>query len=86
MAKYFIPENIAISESGFLFLPSTGETFTLNQIGKEILKLIRSKSSEEEITNLITENYDIDKATAIKDLVDFIFQLKHYSILKEEWK
>lgn len=84
MAKYFIPENIAISESGFLFLPSTGETFTLNQIGKEILNLIRNKFSEEDIVNSIVENYDVDKATVHNDLGDYILQLKHHSILKEE--
>ncbi len=84
MSNYFVPENIAISESGFLFLASTGETFTLNQIGKEIFNLIRYKSSEEEIVNSITNSYDIDKATAHKDLADFITQLKHYLILKEE--
>lgn len=84
MNNFIIPENIAISESGFLFLAGTGETFTLNQIGKEIFNLIRTKSSEDEIINLIVNDYDIDKATAHKDLGEFILQLKHYSILKEE--
>lgn len=84
MSSFIIPENIAISESGFLFQPSTGETFTLNQVGKEILNLIRSKKSEEEIVNLIADNYDIDIATAHKDFADFVNQLKQYSILKEE--
>jgi hypothetical protein len=84
MSNYFIPENIAISESGFLFLAGTGETFTLNHIGRDIFYLIRSKSSEDEILNSIISDYDIDKATAHKDLTDFIAQLKHYSILKEE--
>ena len=83
MVNFIIPENIAISESGFLFLAGTGETFTLNQIGKEIFNLIRSKSSEKEIINSIVNDYDIDKATAHKDFADFISQLKHYSILKE---
>lgn len=84
MSTFFIPENIAISESGFLFLAGTGETFTLNQIGKEFFNLIRTKTSEEEIINSIVNEYDIDKATAHKDLADFIAQLKHYSILKQE--
>lgn len=83
MSKYFIPENIAISESGFLFLASTGETFTLNQMGKEIFNLIRSNISEEEIVAAILDNYEVDKSTALKDISDFIAQLKHYSILKE---
>lgn len=83
MSNYFIPENIAISESGFLFVASTGETFTLNQIGKEIFNLIRSNVSEEKIVAAITNNYDVDKSTVIKDIADFVAQLKHYSILKE---
>lgn len=84
MNNFVIPENIAISESGFLFLAGTGETFTLNQIGKEILNLIRTKSSEEEIINSIVDAYDIDRATAHKDFADFIAQLKQFSILKAE--
>jgi hypothetical protein len=83
MSKLIIPENLAISESGFLFLQGTGETFTLNQVGKDIVDLIKSKSSEEEVINEIVELYDIDKSTVQKDLGDFIAQLKHFSILKE---
>lgn len=84
MSNFNIPENIAISESGFLFLAGTGESFTLNQIGKEIFNLIRTKSSEEETIGSIVENYDIDKSTVQKDLADFITQLKQYSILIKE--
>ncbi len=84
MNNFIIPENIAISESGFLFLAGTGETFTLNQIGKEIFNLVRFKSSEEDIINSIVNDYEIDKTTASKDFADFITQLKHYSILKKE--
>jgi hypothetical protein len=84
MNDYIIPENIAISESGFLFLAGTGETFTLNQIGKEIFNLIRSKSSDEEIINSLVKEYDVDKATAQKDLADFFTQLKHFSIVKDK--
>ncbi len=83
MSKLIIPENLAISESGFLFLQGTGETFTLNQVGKDIVDLIKSKSCEEEVINEIVELYDIDKSTVQKDLGDFIAQLKHFSILKE---
>ena len=84
MNNFNIPENIAISESGFLFLAGTGESFTLNQIGKEIFNLIRTKSSEEEIIDSIVNDYDIEKSTVQKDLADFITQLKQYSILIKE--
>lgn len=83
MSKLIIPENLAISESGFLFLQGTGETFTLNQVGKNIVDLIKSKASEEEVISEIVASYEIDRTTVQKDLGDFIAQLKHYSILKE---
>lgn len=83
MSKLIIPENLAISESGFLFLQGTGETFTLNQVGKDIVDLIKSKSTEEEVIKELVDSYNIDRSTVQKDLGDFIAQLKHYSILKE---
>ena len=33
-----LKKNIATSESGFVFNPSTGDSFSLNTIGAEILK------------------------------------------------
>jgi hypothetical protein len=36
-----IKENIALSENGFVFNPSTGNSFTLNNTGKEVLMMIK---------------------------------------------
>jgi len=82
MKKYHIPEYIAISDNGFLFLPSTGETFTLNQIGKEIFKMIQAGEDEERIFEHITSEYDVDNSIIEKDFSDFILQLKSYSLVK----
>jgi len=82
MRKYHIPEYIAISDSGFLFLPSTGETFTLNQIGKDIFKMIQSGKDDDAIFEQITAEYDVEKQTLEKDFSDFIQQLKSYSLVK----
>ncbi|MHC1736492.1 MAG: PqqD family protein [Ignavibacteriaceae bacterium] len=82
MKKYHIPEYIAMSDTGFLFLPSTGETFTLNQIGKEIFKMIQSGENDETIFERITIEYDVDKNIIEKDFSDFVMQLKSYSLIK----
>ncbi len=76
MNKYRIPENLAISDSGFLFLASTGETFSVNEIGKEILKGIQLHKTDEEIINDLLNDYDIDKQSLQKDFDDFILQLQ----------
>lgn len=83
MNKYLIPSNLAVSDSGFLFMPSTGETFTLNQPGREIFKMIQSGKEFEEVLEFISGEYDIDGVSAEKDLTDFLGQLKNYNLIKE---
>lgn len=83
MSKYLIPSNLAVSDSGFLFMPSTGETFTLNQPGREIFKMIQSGKEFEEVLEFISGEYDIDAVSAEKDLNDFLGQLKNYNLIKE---
>jgi hypothetical protein len=82
MNNFIIPENLAISDSGFLFLSSTGETFTLNETGREVLKLLQQKFSYSEIVEKISNDYDVDLTEFEKDLDDFISRLKNYSLLK----
>ena len=37
-----IKKNVAISESGYIFNPSTGDSFTVNPIGIEIFNMIKA--------------------------------------------
>lgn len=83
MSSYTVSENIAISDSGFVFHPVTGETFTLNPIGKEILTQIQKGISLEEITIEITEKFDVEKNVVERDLEDFLSQLKNFGVIIE---
>jgi len=83
MNNFKIPTNIAISESGFIFLPSTGETFTVNYLGSEIINLLKENKGYEEILSFLLDEYDIEVKTLTKDLNDFLNQLKNLNILKE---
>ncbi len=79
-----INKNIAISESGFLFNPSTGDSFSTNPIGKEIITLIKEEHSLEQIVKQIHLKYAVDQDTFEKDLADFLYILKINHILKED--
>lgn len=81
MKTFIVPENIAISDSGFIFLPSTGETFTLNEIGKQIFKLLQAKKTIAEISSEISKEYDIDTLTLERDIEDFILRLKSLNLV-----
>ncbi len=83
MEQYKITSNLAISDNGFMFLPSTGESFTLNPIGKEIVENLKSAKTLEEISHTLAEEYDADEQIIERDLNDFLQQLKNFNLIEE---
>ena len=80
----YINKNIAISESGFIFNPSTGDSFSTNHLGQDIIRLLQSEKSTEEVIHSLQEKYSVDKQTIENDLGDFLYMLKTYQIIKED--
>ena len=81
-----IKKNIAISESGYVFNPSSGESFTVNPIGIELVNMIREEKTFEEISKTLLTKYNTDSDTFEKDYHDFIGFLKLYHLLENEEK
>ena len=78
IAKEFILRDIA----GECVLVPTGATtqefnglITLSDTGKFIWEHIEKVDSLDELIGLVLENYEIDKETATKDVVEFVAQL-----------
>jgi hypothetical protein len=76
--------NVAISENGFIFDPTTGESFSTNQEGAEIIKLIKENKNYDEIKQYFLENYDIDEITFERVFFDFISMLNYYNLLETD--
>jgi hypothetical protein len=76
-----LKRNIAISESGFVFNPTTGDSFSLNAVGTDILKLLKEGKDENEVKKTIRTWYDVDQETLDKDLYDFLKMLGQYKLL-----
>jgi hypothetical protein len=79
-----IKKNIAVSESGFVFNPTSGDSYSINEVGREILAYLGEHKSPEEITSLMTDSYDIDTASFEKYFYDFISMLRQFELLDEE--
>ena len=79
-----INHNLAVSESGFLFNPGSGESFTVNPIGAEIIAMLRNGKSRTEIIDSITQLYQVDRNSFEKDLQDFNGILKTYNLLERD--
>ncbi len=77
-----LKKNIATSEEGFIFNPGTGDSFSANPIGTDIISLLKDNKPLETIVEIICDKYDVDQSQFIKDLDDFESQLKDYGILE----
>ncbi|HUX55492.1 MAG TPA: PqqD family protein [Bacteroidales bacterium] len=79
-----LKRNIAISESGFLFDPTGGESYSLNEQALEIFNLLREKKTNEEISAFMTDIYDIEADDFEKYYFDFLGMLKQYRLLEDD--
>lgn len=79
-----INKNIAISETGFVFNPLTGDSFSTNAVGQEVLKKLQNGSNHKDLVNHIENLFSIDKAILEKDINDFLMTLKSYQILMDD--
>jgi hypothetical protein len=78
-----IKKNIALSDSGFLFNPTSGDSYSVNETGGLIINLIKKGDSDEKIIKKITDEYIIDPSSAEKDYYDFIKMLQTYKLLQD---
>jgi hypothetical protein len=78
-----IKGNIAISENGFVFNPSTGDSFTMNTTAREVIMLIKEGKSINQIAHLLVEKYDIDTVILERYLSDFVSDLSINNLLEE---
>jgi hypothetical protein len=66
-----INSNLAISDSGFIFNPSNGDSFSTNLVGADIIRLLKGGKTFEEIKKEIVNKYDVDPILFEKDYEDF---------------
>jgi hypothetical protein len=78
-----LKKNIATSEAGFIFNPATGDSFSANNVGSEIITLLKENKSQQEISEWVSLKYEVEKIQFEKDMDDFISQLNDYNLLEK---
>lgn len=79
-----IAEEVKISDNGFVFNSKTGDSFNLNPVGFDMIKMIEGNKDFDEIRNTFLEKYDIDDLTFEKDFYEFCAMLKHHQITLQD--
>lgn len=77
-----LKKNIATSESGFIFNPSTGDSYSANPIAAEILQQLKEGIPSSQIKKDIVNRYDVESSQLEKDWDDFTSQLKSANLLE----
>jgi len=78
----YLKKNIATSESGFIFNPSTGDSYAANQAATDILQLLKQGTDPSDVKKQLLEKYQVDSLRLEQDWDDFINQLKQANLLE----
>ena len=67
---------LALSESGFVFDPVTGNSFSMNVTGLAILRRLQRGESLERVVATLQEEFAVNAQTAERDVIEFAAQLR----------
>jgi hypothetical protein len=77
-----LKKNIATSDTGFIFNPGTGDSFSANGIAADIITFLKEGQPISDIKKSILEKYDVTPNMLEKDWDDFTAQLKEANLLE----
>ncbi len=74
---------LAVSDSGFVFDPSTGHTFTVNPSGLRILQWLKEGAEPESVAQRLAEQFEVEPGEdPARDVQDFLMQLRECGFIK----
>ncbi len=79
-----IHSNLAVSDSGFIFNPSNGDSFSTNAVGADIIRLLKAGKSLADIKKEISVKYEVEPTVFEKDYEDFISQLQDHFLVSND--
>jgi PqqD family protein of HPr-rel-A system len=75
--------DLALSDSGFVFDPMTGHSFTVNATGLCVLQGLKEGKAPEEIVKRLSDGFELEAGEdAGRDLQDFIVQLRECGLVR----
>ena len=79
-------KDLAISDTGFVFDPFSGATFTLNPTALCIVQALREGLASKEIVQRLESLFDIVSADLVADLSEFVHALRQHGLTPLEFE
>ena len=73
-------KDLAVSDSGFVFDPFSGGTFTLNETGRTVLNGLRAGLSEADIVAQLHSEFDAVTPKVEEDVRDFLRTIAEFGL------
>jgi PqqD family protein of HPr-rel-A system len=67
---------LAVNHDGFVFDPSTGDSYVLNPTGLVVLQGLQDAVAETQIAQNLAEQFDVTEDRAQRDISDFVSRLR----------
>ena len=76
-----LKKNVALSESGFIFNPATGDSYCVNQLASDVLGMLKDDKSLAEVKSEIQDKYEVSASSLDEDLYDLTTHLQQLGLL-----
>ncbi len=71
-----LTQRLALNDSGFVFDPESGRSFTSNAVGLYVLRFLQSHSNADGLLTAIESDFDVSRNDAERDVTEFAAQLR----------
>jgi hypothetical protein len=72
---------LAVNDEGFVFDPTTGDSFHISATGLQIMKGMREGTDDRKIAQQLAETFEVTLENAMRDVADFRVQLKSLALV-----
>ena len=69
---------LALSESGFVFDPGSGHSFTVNTTGYAVIRKLQSGANVVELVDELHEEFNVEHTAVERDVIEFAGVLRNY--------
>lgn len=77
-------DDLAVSETGFVFDPYSGATFSLNASALCLLRGLKEGLQRDGLVARLEESFDVAGADLHRDVDEFLEQLRYMGVLSNE--
>jgi len=74
-------DQLVLDENNILFYPMMGNSYQLNDIGNNVIRLLKQHKSKDEIIEELTLKYEVNKSELFIDVSDFLAKMKIYGLM-----